>query len=478
MKRYRLTTAALLGLVTWTSGCGAADPRATSSAASPQDPHVDEEPALPGGRLAIPSSVRANLGITFAKVERRRVESTVRIPGRFEYRPSARQRLHSMLSGRVTVAVHQFQEVQPGQVIARLEAPSWSQMRRELGDLDAEAARLVATLEAFEARRDAHEEHESRLRASLDVLQERIDQLESLGNAGGGRMTERIQARTALAAGRAELAQNLERGVELAATKKIAEVDLASLALKQALQVQSMAAIAGEPFDESTTTDRPDWLRGTSIPMRAAKGGVIETVLLASGSWAEEGEELLTIVQPGAIRFRGRALQADLGSMSDGQAARVTPLSSTKVGTAVHMDEAMTGVLAFGLSASATSRTLDVYVTVDELSPWARDGAAGEMEVVTSRPGPEELAIPGSAVQREGLQALIFRRDPKNKNEAIRLDADLGKTDGRWVEVLSGLRDGDEVVLDGGFQLMLSLGGQTQKGGHFHADGTFHEDDH
>ncbi len=476
MRNLFSTTVAVLGLFAWLSGCGPAESNA--GPATEGDKAADDEPALPGGRIAIPSSVRANLGITFAKVERRRVESTVRIPGRFEYRPSARQRLHSMLPGRVSLEVQQFEEVEKGDVIARLEAPRWNEMRRALADLDAEAARLMATLEAFDARRAAHEEHETKLRASLDVLQERIDQLESLGNAGGGRMTERIQARTALAAARAELAQNIERGVELAATKTVTEVDLESLARKQALLVQSMAAIAGESFDGSTSTERPAWLDATSVAMRAAKGGVIETVLLASGSWAEEGEELLSIVQPSAIRFRGRALQSDLGALADGQPARVVPMSSTKLGASIPMDDVMTGTLALGLSASPTSRTVDVYVHVEELSQWARDGAAGEMEVVTSDAGPEELAIPQAAVQQDGLQALIFRRDPKKKNEAIRLDADLGKTDGRWVEVLSGLRDGDEVVLDGGFQLMLSLGGQTQKGGHFHADGTFHEDDH
>ena len=476
MKHLHLKTVAAVGLLAGLIGCGPAAP--DGGAPAEDDHHHDEEPALPGGRIAIPSSVRANLGITFAKVERRRVESTVRIPGRFEYRPSARQRLHSMLPGRVSLSVRQFDQVQAGDVIAHLEAPRWNAMRRELADLDADGARLQAMLDAFQARRDAHEEHEAKLRASLGVLQERIDQLESLGNAGGGRMTERIQARTALAAGRAELAMNIERGVELAATKKVTEVDLTSLAEKQALLVQSMASIAGESFGESTATARPDWLGATTIPMRATKGGVIETVLLASGSWAEEGEELLTVVQPDAIRFRGRALQSDIGAMANGQTARVTPLSSTKLGSSVPMDAVMSGSLAFGLSASPTSRTVDVYVTVEDLLPWARDGAAGEIEVVVSGDGPEELAIPLSAVQQDGLQALIFRRDPKDKNEAIRLDADLGKSDGRWVEVLSGVRDGDDVVLDGGFQLMLSLGGQTQKGGHFHADGTFHEDDH
>jgi hypothetical protein len=40
--------------------------------------------------------------------------------------------------------------------------------------------------------------------------------------------------------------------------------------------------------------------------------------------------------------------------------------------------------------------------------------------------------------------------------------------------VQSGLREGDEVVLDGVYQLMIATSGTVEKGGHFHPDGTFH----
>ena len=61
----------------------------------------------------------------------------------------------------------------------------------------------------------------------------------------------------------------------------------------------------------------------------------------------------------------------------------------------------------------------------------------------------------------------------------IRCDADLGVDDGRFVEVKSGLADGDEIVVDGAYELVLATSGSQQKGGHFHADGTFHsEEDH
>ena len=69
----------------------------------------------------------------------------------------------------------------------------------------------------------------------------------------------------------------------------------------------------------------------------------------------------------------------------------------------------------------------------------------------------------------------LWWRDPANPDRAIRLDADLGPSDGQWISILSGVREGDEVVVAGSHQLMLATSGTVAKGGHFHPDGTFHE---
>jgi hypothetical protein len=54
------------------------------------------------------------------------------------------------------------------------------------------------------------------------------------------------------------------------------------------------------------------------------------------------------------------------------------------------------------------------------------------------------------------------------------MEADLGVSDGKWVVVKSGVKEGDEVVLDGVYELKLAGGGKPMGGGHFHADGAFH----
>ena len=57
------------------------------------------------------------------------------------------------------------------------------------------------------------------------------------------------------------------------------------------------------------------------------------------------------------------------------------------------------------------------------------------------------------------------------------MEADLGVSDGRWAVINSGVKVGDEVVLNGVYELKLATSSTAQKGGHFHADGTFHAEE-
>jgi hypothetical protein len=105
-----------------------------------------------------------------------------------------------------------------------------------------------------------------------------------------------------------------------------------------------------------------------------------------------------------------------------------------------------------------------------------RPGVSAFLEIAAETSGGRALAIPRSAIVKDGITHVFFRRDPKDANKAIRVEADMGVDDGRWVVINSGLALGDEVVLEGAYELKLATAqsGTTQKGGHFHADGSFH----
>ncbi|MDX9911402.1 MAG: hypothetical protein RBS39_06195 [Phycisphaerales bacterium] len=434
-----------------------------------------------GGAVAIPEAVRSNLGITFVSVERRRIERTLRVPGRFEYLPTARREYRTPVPGRVELLVEQFERVEAGQALYRLDSLAWREMQGQLADASSEIERLDARLEVFEPLLAAHETHERSLRDSVAVWDERVSQLLSVREAGGGRVDELTQARASLASTRADLADVEEKKAELVASERQAHGDLRAARARMDYLLDSAGAIVS--LDRASlvvpaASGEPAWSAIDSIDVVATEPGIVEQLGLTNGSWTDEKTPVVTIVRPERLRFRASGLQSDLGVLREGLEARIVPPTPTAGGRAIPLQDTMSGSLVLGLAGDPNERTVDLFVVPDALRSWARPGVSAQLEIVTDAAATSQLAIPLAAVQRDGLAPVIFRRNPGNADEAIRIEADLGKDDGRWVALRGGVREGDEVVLDGAFQLMLATSGSIQKGGHFHPDGTFHDGEH
>jgi multidrug efflux pump subunit AcrA (membrane-fusion protein) len=451
-------------------GCG----DNAEQAAQPTDP-TTAHTATPTNRVAIPPAVRSNLGITFATVERRQIQDTLRVPGRFEYMPTAKREYRTMLAGRVEILVDQFDRVEQDTPLYRIDSPAWREIQQTLADKATNISRLETKITTFEPLLNAHVRHEESLNESISIWQARVEKLEALREAGGGSMSEFTTARSALATAQAVLASVQEKTAELNATRVETKAALAAARATLGIALESASSM----LDITVNPNNSDWWKEIkAIEVNATQRGVVESLGLTNGAWADERTNVLTIVQLDRLRFHASGLQSDLGILRDGLAATIVPPTPTASDRSVRLQNTMQGTLSLGLSGDANYRTIDLYVSPSELASWARPGISAQLEIVIDSTRLPELSIPLAAVQRDGLTPIIFRRDPNNPNEAIRMEADLGLDDGRWVAILSGLADGDEVVLDGGFQLMLATSGSIQQGGHFHPDGTFHEGEH
>ena len=435
-----------------------------------------DEPTAATNRVAIPPAVRANLGITFAKAERRRIEETLRTPGRFEYLPTATRTYRTMLPGRVELLVDQFASVKVGTPLYRIDSPEWRATQKAISAAELREVELNAEQATFDPLLRAHQRHEQSVHDAIAVWSARVERLSALRDAGGGRMSEFTAAQSALSTANADLASVQEKTAELEASRIKTTAALAAAKADLALTLDAAASVAGVSRDTLQTT----WRTINTIEVTALAPGVVESIGLTNGAWADQRTNVLTVVQPERLRFHASGLQSDLGVLRNGLEATIVAPSPTEAGNAIPLSSVMRGTVTLGLTGDPNDRTIDIYITPDHLEAWARPGVTAHLEIVTDATATPELAIPLAAVQRDGLNAVLFRRDPENPNDAIRMEADLGVDDGRWVAILSGLRDGDEVILDGGFQLMLatSTAGATQEGGHFHADGTFHEGAH
>lgn len=440
-------------------------------------PGGDAAPA-PTNRVDINATVRQNLGIAFARVERRNVGRTLRVPGRFELQPTARREYRAPAAGKVELLVQQYQKVEAGTPLYRFDSPRWRELQRELTDADAAVKLAEAGADSIGPYREAHERHHTEIQKAIDLWTQRVAALERLQSAGGARGEEVAEASASLATARADLAETLEKEADLNAREREVGAQLGAARSRRVILLEAAASLVGRPSDELIAAEdgRPLWQTIGEIEVKALSPGVIDMVHVTSGSTVDPNAPVLTTVQPDQVRFRAHSLQSDLGRLADGMHATVVAPQGGSLGSSASVP----GRLTLAPTADAERRTIDLVMTPrtdGPLAPWARAGVSAFLEVVVSGNGGEELAIPLACVARDGTQSIIFRRDPADPNKAIRMEADLGVDDGRWVVIRSGIAEGNEIVLDGVYQLMVATSGSITKGGHFHPDGTFHEGD-
>jgi len=421
------------------------------------DGHNHAPAAADPNVMNIPESVRQNLGLTFAKAQRRRVASTLRVPGRFEALPSARREYNAVLPGRAELLVEQYQAVEAGTPLYRLESTEWLKLRQQLQE-------ELAAISKSEAEVAVAESTKSETAQAVKALEQRVA---ALGEAG----VRRAELEAELAAKRSSLprleAEVRAKQTEHQAARQRFPSTLASAASVLGIDVKTLTENSTEGKDP-----QPRWSTIESIEVRAAQAGVIESLGVTNGAWVEANKLVLTTLNPRALRFRAVGLQADLGKLRDGLSASI---AAPRGGPSEV--EPLAGKLLVGLAGNPESRTIELMVTPEKLDGWTKAGVSALLEIVTDGGEDPEIAIPVAAVVQDELIRIFFRRNPKNPDQVIRTEADLGVSDGHWVVVNSGLKAGDEVVVEGVYELKLASsanGGGAAKG-HFHADGSFHE---
>jgi multidrug efflux pump subunit AcrA (membrane-fusion protein) len=416
MKFTKLLLFPLIGILPLLPSCQR--DAAAAESAEAEDPGEE----LPSNRVAIPATIRKNLGLSFADVERRKVANTLRVPGSFELQPLARKEYRMMLSGHVELLVDQFTEVTAGTPLYRFRSLQLLDLQQRVDLAQNAVTQSEAQYQALRERKTALEKAEFK-RADLDA-----------------RMVE------------------LETEID----QKLAELRSATAALKNASQASAS--------EQSQADAKPrDWVEVT-----AHEAAVVETLGITNGAFVEEAGLVLTTVDPKQLRFRALALQSDLPEFRNGQQVAIVPPQSN----GSNLNEAIPAELKVGLTADPMQRTVTLFAMPQEEKSWSRAGVSAFLEISAESSDGIVLAIPRSAVVKDGITHVFFKRDPMDPNRAIRIEADLGVNDGRWVGIQSGLGPNDEVVVDGVYELKLATAqsGTSQKGGHMHADGSFHEE--
>ncbi|GAB4168641.1 MAG: hypothetical protein Fur0032_06960 [Terrimicrobiaceae bacterium] len=171
------------------------------------------------------------------------------------------------------------------------------------------------------------------------------------------------------------------------------------------------------------------------IEVRVPFSGVIARRQVNPGDFAQPGRSLFEIESPESLRFEIDVPEALIDFVQTGEAVNVTipSLKRTIAGTVAEVAPA----------ADSGSRTFPVRITLPAVT-GLRAGQFGRAAIPVGEQ--TTIRIPASAFTMRGQMEMVFVKD----GGAIRLRlVRAGKSEAGEVEILSGLRDGEEVVVSG-----------------------------
>jgi cobalt-zinc-cadmium efflux system membrane fusion protein len=185
---------------------------------------------------------------------------------------------------------------------------------------------------------------------------------------------------------------------------------------------------------------------GASLTLRAPIDGVVIARDAVLGQPVTTETVLATIAELSAVWFLARVFEKDVGRLRAG--------STVEVQLNAYPDERFAGTLDYvGKQVDPVARTLTARVLLANREEKLRLGLFGSARISTGEAtkGPAALVVPSAAVTEVAGKKVVFVRHPDDDFEVH--EVALGHSALGKVEVLSGLREGENVVVEGVFTL-------------------------
>jgi membrane fusion protein, copper/silver efflux system len=230
-------------------------------------------------------------------------------------------------------------------------------------------------------------------------------------------------------------------------------LDLAGAALRRL----TLSGVSPEEIAELQRTGEP---RDTLILRSPIEGRVLERNVF-EGSFVEPAEELYEIADLSVVWLQAKIYEFELPHIEIGQPVIVTIASQP--------NDPFPGKVTFVEPVvQEATRTVKVRVEIDNQQERLKPGMYADLMIEHDMG--EGLLIPESAVLRTGERAICFRSLPEGRFEPV--EVKLGGRFGDNYEILSGLQDGEKIVVSAGFLIdsesRLKATTSGSAGGHKH----------
>ncbi len=392
-----------------------------------------------GATITVSKESQLLFGIKTQVVDTRQITSGLKTTGVVRARPDAKGVVTAQVPGRIVLD----QSVSLGSAVSRGEQIGFVE---QVLDVSGQAGLESQRLEV-EAQQREVEARKLELRNTALALQSQQAQSRAAAQ----------QARTRLAQAQRELrrSQNLlevgavpRKRVEEAQTAvKVIEDEITS-ADKQVslLGDQIRSAQAGQNIFRSPTVRGPS----RNFPLLAPVTGIIDQINATSGQQVASGAELLNIVNLSTVLLEAQVFEKDLPIVRESTRASFTSSALAGEVYTIGTPDGDGRLVSIGQTVNEQTRTVPVIYEVKNPFNRLRDGNFIEITIDTSG-NRQVLAVPKSAVVREQGEAFVFVFDGGETFE--RRPVALGAEGADFYEIVSGLEEGERVVIEGIYQL-------------------------
>jgi len=187
------------------------------------------------------------------------------------------------------------------------------------------------------------------------------------------------------------------------------------------------------------------------VELKAPQGGLVVISHLRLGQPVQPDVELMDVSD--------RSAMWAVAKIPENEAARV------KVGSLAHIKVPALGqslfeatLVRFGVNADRGAGAVEGIFLIENPEGKLFPGMRAEFAVVLDSRA-DVLAVPRASIQGDPTNRVVFVKDFDLPNAFLRVPIVIGERNDRFVEVLSGLFPGDEVVTQGSYSLGFAGGG-------------------
>ena len=188
-----------------------------------------------------------------------------------------------------------------------------------------------------------------------------------------------------------------------------------------------------------------------TIELRSPRSGTVVRSHVRLGEPVEPDRELLDIVDRSTLWAVAKIPESKVAAITVGTLARIRVPALGKTTIEAHL-------LRFNVEADRRAGALEGIFQVNDPEGKLRPGMRIEFSIVTSS-REKVLSVPNSTVQGDPTKRIVFVKDFELPNAFLPAPVVLGERNDKYVEIVSGLFPGDEVVTRGSYPLAFAGSG-------------------